>query len=190
MIRSLLVLVLASLLAGCALTDDSVTISYRPSDGPRIAEAGAVTLAVVDGRTSDRDRISTKINGYGMNMGAIRSATSVPEVVREALEAELKQRGFRVVSGGRVITATIDRFYNEFNSGAFSGSATSDVELAVTVADPSGTKLFAGVYKGASEATIFIADGSNAAESLAAALKDAIGKMFADPEFRRSLVAA
>lgn len=151
-----------------------------------MAQAGAVTLVVLDGRTGDRDRISTKINGYGMNMGAVRSTTSVPDVVREAFEAELKQRGFRLGSGGRVITLTINRFYHDFGTS----TAIGDVELAVTVANASGRKLFAGVYQGkdASPPIVFLADGSNAAEFVAAALADALSKMFADPEFRRSLI--
>lgn len=188
--RILAALVLTSVLAGCAWTDDAVTIPYKASAAAPIAQAGAVTLVVVDGRTSDRDRISTKVNGYGMNMGAVRSTTSVPDVVREAFEAELKQRGFRLGSGDRVVTLTVDRFYNEFETGVISGTATGDVELAVTVADASGGKLFAGVYKGTSRASVILAVGSNAAQSMATALADAFSKMFADPEFRRSLIAA
>jgi uncharacterized lipoprotein YajG len=186
--RILAALVLASVLAGCAWTDDAVTIPYKASAAAPIAQAGAVTLVVVDGRTSDRDRISTKVNGYGMNMGAVRSTTSVPDVVREAFEAELKQRGFRLDSGGRVITLTINRFYHDFGTG----TRIDDVVLAVTVADASGSQLFTRVYKGKdpSPALVYLADGSNAAEFVAAALAEAISKMFADPEFRRSLVAA
>jgi uncharacterized lipoprotein YajG len=190
MIRILAVIIGVSLLAGCATTEAVVPISYTAAAAEPVQGAGAVKLVVNDGRTIDRKRISTKINSYGVNMGVIRSETDVSDVVRDALKAELEQRGFRIDASGRVMTAEIQRFYNEYESGAFAGTAKGDVELTVTVTEASGAPLFSHPYKGSSEEAVFIANGSNAAESVAKALKDAIDKMFADPEFRQSLTGS
>src|SRR5580658_1800365 len=104
MVRISVLVVAAGILAGCVYSEDVVPIHYDPSSGAaRIEGAGAVTVAVVDGRSIDRNRISTKINGYGASAAAIRSATDVRDVVRDALTAELEQRGFRIESADRVV---------------------------------------------------------------------------------------
>jgi uncharacterized lipoprotein YajG len=190
-IRIPAVVIGASLLAGCIYSEDVGTIRYDPSpSASRVEGAGAIKLAIVDGRTIDRTRISTKVGGPGMNFAAIRSATDVRDVVRDALAAELELRGFRVGSTDRVMTATIQRFYTDYDRAIVGYTAKGDVELDVTVNQPSGAAPFARSYKGVSESDIFRPNGSNAAEAVASALRDAIDKMFADPEFRQALTGS
>jgi uncharacterized lipoprotein YajG len=187
MVRISVLVVAAGILAGCVYSEDVVPIHYDPSSGAaRIEGAGAVTVAVVDGRSIDRNRISTKINGYGASAAAIRSATDVRDVVRDALTAELEQRGFRIESADRVVTATIRRFYNDYASAVLATAAKADVDLEVTVSQP-GAALFTQTYDGFSESAFAYPSGSNAAESVAKALRNAIDNMFADPEFVQSL---
>jgi len=78
---------------------------------------------------------------------------------------------------------TVSRFYNQYHFALFAGSADGDVGLAVTVTAPSGRQLYSQHYAGQSSLWIELANGSNAAESVATALKDAIAKMFTDPGF-------
>jgi uncharacterized lipoprotein YajG len=190
MVRIAVLVAAAGILAGCVYSEDVVPIHYDLSSGAaRIEGAGAVKVAVVDGRSIDRNRISTKINGYGASGAAIRSATDVRDVVRDALTAELEQRGFHIESADRVLTATIHRFYNDYAKVVLAAAAEADVDLEVTVSQP-GAAPFTHTYKGYSTATFAYPSGSNAAESLAMALKDAIGKMFADPEFVQSLTGS
>ncbi len=183
MIRTLAMLAIAAMLGGCALSEDVADVKYLPTKAALVANAQPVGLTVVDARTSDRNRISAKMNGFGMEMAAIRSTREVPDIVRDALKAEFEERGFHIEAGGRAVTVSIDRFYNQFGVGAFSGSADGDVSLTVTVADAGGAKLYTQSYAGTSKSSILMANGSNAAEAVAAALNDAIGKMFADPGF-------
>jgi uncharacterized lipoprotein YajG len=187
--ETLMVMVLASALAGCALSEDVVDVPYPPPTASPVAAAGPVGLAVLDQRTSDRARISTKINGYGMDMAAIRSNAPVPDMVRSALEAELKQRGFSVGAGGPPITVGVERFYNTFDFGFASGTAKAQVDLAVTVAAANGGSSFTQKYSGTAEESVMTASGSNAAETLSKALQAAIQKMFGDSNFLQAIEA-
>ncbi|HEX4506584.1 MAG TPA: YajG family lipoprotein [Alphaproteobacteria bacterium] len=183
MFRSLALLATIAVLGGCALTEDTVDIKYIPTKATMIADAKPVGLSVVDGRTTDRARISAKMNAYGMEMAAIRSKEDVTDVVNAALKTEFEARGFHVESSGRAVTVTVNHFYNQFGTGFFSGTATGDVNLGVTVAGPAGAPLYTGTIDGTSKMSIQMAGGSNAAESLATAIADAVTKLFADPAF-------
>lgn len=183
MFRSLALLATIAVLGGCAFTEDTVDIKYVPTGATAIADAKPVGLTVVDGRTTDRARISAKMNGYGMEMAPIRSKIDVTDVVNAALKTEFEARGFHVESSGRAVTVTVNRFYNQFGTGFFSGTANGDVNLAVIVAGPGGAPLYTGTIDGTSKMNVQMADGSNAAESLANAIADAVKKLFADPAF-------
>lgn len=180
------ILALSALLAGCAFSEDTPEIKYAPSAASPIAQAQPVGITVIDGRIADRNRISTKINGYGMEAAAIRPANDIVDVVRQALKTEFEQRGFPVDAGGRIVRVTVSRFYNQFHIALFK-DAKGDVDLAVTVTDPNGSQLYSQHYAGRSSLTAVLANGSNAAESVATALRDAISKMFADPSFVASV---
>ena len=98
--KKILVAMLAALsLSACALTVDEVDVAYKPQTQP-VAIGGAdnvkVKVTASDARASNRDRISVKKNGYGMEMAAIRSQVEVTDIVRDAISAELRQRGYQV----------------------------------------------------------------------------------------------
>jgi len=188
--RNLVFLAMIALLAGCATREDTVSIAYAPTSAARIANAQPVALTVVDGRTADRSRISTKINGYGMEMAAIRSAQDVSEVVRQAALKEFGQRGFDIEASGLGVTLTINRFYNQYSTGFFAGNADGAANLTVTVTDKSGSKIYENSYSGVSKKAATLANGSAAAESVAIALNDAFHKMFGDDAFVAVLTKA
>jgi len=184
--RVFVVLMAASLLAGCARAD-VVAVSYAPTDPVRATGSGAVRLVVVDERPADRERISTKINTLGMSMGAVQSETEVREVVHQALREEFERRGYALTSAGSTVTVTVERFENDYAPAGVDFAASGTVVLAAAVTSPSGAPLLARGYQGRSTATVFRADAANAAQSVAAALGDAIARMFADPAFRQAL---
>ena len=183
-------LVAAWVLAGCALTDDTVAVPYQPSDAARLADAGPVGIAVVDSRTADRNRISTKKNTYGMEMGAIRPERPVSDIVRDALTQEFERRGFHIEPGQRLVTIAVDRFYNDFDIGFWAVTAKGDVQLTVTVADPAGAQLFNRPYAGTSEDSSLAFGSSAAGRTVGEALKDALAKLFADPDFMKALAVS
>ena len=187
--RLLLILLGVVSLAACATTEDSVLVAYAAP--PTSPTAGAsqvnVTVTAADARTANRGRISTKLNGYGMEMAAIRSKEDVSDTVRKALESELRARGYGLAGGGPRISAAVDTFYAQFSTGVLAGKAKGDVQLTVTVAGKTGAERYRTVVKGSGIKTIQMASGSNAAVVISQALADALSQLFSDPAFVRTL---
>ena len=181
--RVLAVAVLCGLLCGCAFSEVTVDVNYQPGTATPIANAGPIALAVADGRTEDRMRISTKMNGYGNEGGAVRSSRSVTDLVQDALSLEMKARGLDTTTSGTPVSVVVRRFYSQYHTV----EAIGDVVLDVSVQDKSGKPVFAQTYTGTSTIPVMLFNGSNAADSVAAALKDTIGKMFGDQHFVAAL---
>ena len=82
------------MLSACAFTEDSIPVHYTaPANLELVQGASDVTLEVVgqDGRVANRDRISSKKNGYGMETARIlaaqrarRSVAATPRAPRAA----------------------------------------------------------------------------------------------------------
>ena len=175
-------------LSGCATIEDVVPVPYTAQGGTQSGAGIKVTAAVVDGRTLDRARISTKINGFGQELAAIRSDRDVTAIVKDAFEAELRSRGYSLAPGGPSVTISVKRFYSKFKQGVFSGEADADVQLSATVALPDGTKRYErDIAVTGVESGVQLASGSNAAASLSDGMKKAFATIFADESFLAAL---
>ena len=177
-------------LGACATTEEEVSVPHTvsvvaPTPG---AERVRVTVSSIDGRQSNRGRISTKMNGYGMEMAAIRSKEDVAAVVNGAVTAELQARGYRLEAGGAAINVTVETFYNQFSMGLVSGGASANVTLAFTVAGPDGATLYSRrIAATGKKADIQLFSGANAAGALAKGLDHALQTLFEDPAFTEAL---
>ncbi len=186
--RHLIVLACAFTMSGCALTEDTVSVPYTAQGGPQLGAGVKVTTAVVDARTPDRARISAKVNGYGMEMAAIRANREVTAIVKDAFEAELRSRGYSLETGGHTATISVKRFYTSFKTGVFSGDAAGDVQFGVAVTGPDGTAFYQrDIAVIVVNANIMMASGSNAAETLTDGLKKAFTTLFSDEAFTAAL---
>jgi uncharacterized lipoprotein len=175
-------------LSGCATVEDIVPVPYTAQGGTQSGAGIKVSTAVVDARTLDRARISTKINGFGQELAAIRSNRDVTAIVKDAFEAELRSRGYALESGGPIATISVKRFYSSFKQGVFSGEADADVQLSAAVASPDGTVRYQrDIMVTGVESGIQLANGTNAAASLSDGLKKAFAAIFSDESFLASL---
>jgi uncharacterized lipoprotein YajG len=176
-------------LSACATSEDIVAVPYTASAAT--ATPGAqnihVTVASSDARTENRARIGAKVNGYGMEMAAIRAQAEVTEIVRDAIAAELVQRGYQVGETGSRVNAEVKTFYNDFSTGLLAGKSKADVALTVTVNDRSGAEVYRREIAGQAERTVQMASGGNAAKTLSEALTEALGELMADPAFVAAL---
>jgi len=183
-------------LSACALTEDKVPVDYVSAGGPETgALAGAADVAIVltatDQRTVFADRISTKKNGYGMEMARIVATNDVVELVRSSLEMELKALGFRTEAGGLPIGIELQNFYNNFRQGFWSGDAVGEVAFVLKVRAPGGTLLYSQLYSATGiEANIQLASGENAKAALQKALTAAIKAAIEDQALRQALLSA
>ena len=161
----------ASLLSGCALTKDYVSLSYVPQPNEaKIDGADAVTLRVV---VSDvrriKDKVSVKKNGYGMEMAAIIAKEDVADTLKKAIEVELANRGFRLNAGGVTVATELSKFYSDFKMGFFSGSAVAEVTMNVQIKKPDGSIVISKLVTGeGGKEHLQLAVGSNAKVALAA----------------------
>lgn len=194
-----LILLAASLAAGCALTEDHVRLSYRPRAGAQpLNGASAVTVAVTvrdERRNDERDRVSCKKNGYGMEMAAIRSDTDVPTLVRTSVEGELARRGFHPGPGGVTVVVELRRLYSDFKTGFFSGDAVAEADLEVQVLPPGAQEGGLSLYQCRAEGSgtnpnVQLASGENAQVALEDALSEAIWRLFNDRRFMAAILRA
>jgi uncharacterized lipoprotein YajG len=176
------------LLGGCATQEDVVPVPYKAVGGAQVGNGAMVSVTVEDSRTEDRTRISNKINGYGMEMAAIRANRPVPDIIKDAMEAELRSRGFAIGQGGPSTKLSVNRFYTSFKPGFFSGDAIGDVKLHAVVLSPSGQTLYERqVDVEGKAANIQIASGSNATAALTDGMAKALSALFDDPTFVAAL---
>ncbi len=185
------ILLIALLINGCALTEDTVAINYTPQqnvgkiDG---AESVNVSVNLTDTRTV-KDKISTKKNGYGMEMAAIKAKNDITALISDAIKDELRNRGFKLQSGNVVINTELNKFYNDFKTGFWSGTAASEVIMNVQIKNSAGNIVYAKTINGLhNEEGIQIMSGNNAKISLEKTMQIAIAKLMEDDFFIASLL--
>ncbi|WP_223246793.1 YajG family lipoprotein [Sulfuriferula thiophila] len=182
-------------LSGCALTTEQIELNYTQQAGvAKIAGADkvAVNVQVADQRT-DKTKVSSKKNGYGMEMAPITATEDVAVTVRKAIEKELQARGFQLSSDMALvkISADLTRFYNDHKTGFFSGDAVADLNMAVTVKSKDGQLLYAKqIVAQGIEPNTQLATGNNARIALNRALENGMKILFDDQAFLTALVAS
>jgi len=179
--------------SGCALTKENVDIVYSPqADVKTIDGANSVEVntSVNDNRL-DKDKVSCKKNGYGMEMAPILCNQEVSDTLKDAIDAELKNRGFQIGSGNVVVDVELNKFYNDFKVGFWSGSAVADLQMNVKVKDRAGNILYTETVQEQNVAKgVQLMNGKNAKVSLEAALDKTVRQLFENTAFVESLLKA
>lgn len=195
MIRAAAALLLAFTLGACALSEDVVPVNYiAPPDLKVVPGASNVTVAVTgdDQRVANKDRISTKKNGYGMEMAPIKAQNDLVALVRSAVEHELSSLGFKTVEGinGDVLAKiSLDTFYCDFKVGFWSGDAVAEVAFTLKATRPDGSLIYSRSYKGIGmNKDVMLASGGNAQLALQNALTNAMASVVGDDDLHKALV--
>ncbi len=143
-------------LGACAFHTEEVDIKYgAPQSAAQVPGANGVAVSVttLDERVANRDRISTKRNGYYMPLAPILSSRDVAEIVRESVESEFRAQGYRIETGGRTIEVKLMTFYTEMGFGAH-----ASVNALVSVKAPDGTVLASMPMMGDDSSALIIAN--------------------------------
>jgi len=182
-------------LSGCALTTEQVELNYTQQAGvSKVAGADTVSVNVqVTDQRLDKSKISSKKNGYGMEMAPITATEDVAVTVRKAIEKELQARGFQPGSDAALvrIAADITRFYNDHKMGFFAGDAVADLNLSVIVKSKSDTLLYSKqIIAQGMEKNTQLASGNNAKIALERALENGMKTLFEDRAFVSALLAS
>jgi uncharacterized lipoprotein len=187
----ILALLAIALLPACALTPDYVevrgptTIAAAPMPG---AERVNLAVELRDNRHV-RDRVSNKVNGYGMEMAPIIATNDVLHDAREAITAHLRARGFSFGGTDGRLELEFTRFFSRFVVGFWSGTASAEIVLNVRLLGPDGRLVFARSYNAEGlNPGIQLATGENARIALEAALARLVQQVGDDEELQRAMV--
>jgi uncharacterized lipoprotein len=182
-------------LSGCALTTDQIQLSYAQQQGvSQIPGASGVTVSVqVNDQRQDKSKVSSKKNGFGMEMAPIIASEDVSITVRRAIEQELRSRGFQLSSDAAVvqIAADLTRFYNDHKLGFFAGDAIADLNMSAIVKSRKGELLYSKqIIAQGIEPNTQLMSGENARLALNRALENGMRSLFEDQAFLSALIAA
>jgi len=185
--------VIAAVMSGCAATTDHIELGYSlQSVGSQVAGASQVHMQVkVEDRRPSQE-VGHKINGYGVEMAPIVTDQNIGDLVEQAVEKELRSRGFAVgTPGPTLLLIQLDRFTSSFQMGVFSGSATADVAMDVMIKNVAGKDTFkTWIMAKGENPSLQLATGDNAKVALDQALQNALAKLFGDQKFLDALVAS
>lgn len=182
-------------LSGCALTTDHIQLSYsQQQDISPVSGANSVTVSVqVNDQRQDKSKVSSKKNGFGMEMAPILANEDVAITVRRAIEQELRSRGFQLSAEAALvqIEADLTRFYNDHKIGFFAGDAIADLNMSVIVKSKEGELLFSKqIAAQGIEPNTQLMSGENARLALNRALENGMKSLFEDQAFLSALVAS
>ncbi len=195
-----LIVLLILLTGGCAYISEKAPIGYGPRTfSSPIAGVNRVRVRVVvmDERSDKSDKVSHKsevLSDPSSKETAMITATrSVPMTVCRALERELENSGYILGTGGAVVQVKLERFYNEWVTGFFFGSAVANFRMTVTVlSDKDTAKQFyvtsingTGIHKNCQ-----LASGANAGMALTSALTQGMHRLMGDSRFSASIMEA
>ena len=181
-------------LSGCALTTDRIELHYNLQQSvSKIPGASNVSVNVqVADQRQDKSKVSSKKNGFGMEMAPILAIEDVTVTVRRAIEQELQARGFQLGADTALvqIAAELTRFYNDHKTGFFAGDAVADLNMSVTVKSKKGDLLYSRqVVAQGIEPNTQLMSGANAKLALDRALANGMKVLFEDQAFLSALMA-
>lgn len=146
---------------------------------------------LVNDNRMEKVKVSSKKNGYGMEMAQIIPVEDVSTTFKKAIECELKSRGFSLGNNESLVNidADLTKFYSDFKMGFFSGDAIAELNMGVTIKNKQGDLLFTRqIVAQGIEPNIQITGGENARLALEKALTEGMQKLFADKSFISALL--
>jgi uncharacterized lipoprotein YajG len=180
--------VMASLVACKTFDDEAVPIAYAPAAGPTLVPgAEKVTLSVsAEDRRAQKDRIGIKSS---INQPRILADSDITQVVRGAVQGELRGEGFVIGSGGLAVTIYLQDFYYDASWENLHGSGISTVAFALRVRDRAGATLYGRTYEAKARLDFnFDKSTEKARVGLQRALADAVRQVADDKALQAALL--
>jgi len=190
---AVLVQLVVLFLSGCAFTSEQITLEPRAQYAVVKADgASSVVVQVnVSDKRADRSKVSSKINGFGMETAPITATEDIAVTIRHAIEEGLKTFGFRIGAADAIVqvNADVGQLYNRFKIGFFAGDAIAELQMYVVVKSSDGKPVYMRTITAqGTEANIQLASGSNAQLALNRALEQGLSDLFEDREFVSALL--
>ena len=176
--------------SGCATTSDYVTLNYSvQGNATRIQGADSIQVkVVVDDQRAVKDRVSAKKDMSGNEIGPIMSVNDVRAAFQQALEHELRNRGFKVGTEGTTVEFTLIKFYNDFVPRVFLKRANTDTASKVRVINRNGEEVLVKNMGEDWSKPVMRMSAGRAQAALNKALTENIRNLFRDSDFVNALM--
>jgi uncharacterized lipoprotein YajG len=189
-IVSHLAILCAAILAigGCGLVPPKVDVTYQPEQQvAKVADSSSprVSVDVVDNRPTQK--VGETIATFGIKTSDTVTPSDIPVTLKNAFEAELKDRGFVEGDGGDAVIVRLGYFRNTFVNRGIVNDANASMDLEVSIVRADGAISYRKYVTGRAHDTFALASSSNAQRMLDASMGDAVSKVFNDPEFLAAL---
>ncbi len=178
---------------GCAFTTETIHIDYpAPVSVEKVkgAESIKVKVEVKDLRPNPTREVAKKINGFGAETAPIFNDEDVLPLVKRAVEAELRARGYDLEGGKVPLQIELLTFVHRYNSGFFSGDSQAEVSLLVRIRDAQGREVYTDTVMDAFKHAAGVFGGGNVKQAYEQALPGAIRKLMGKAEFHAALAKA
>ncbi len=193
LLAGLVFITLGLMSSGCG---DTIFVEYQPQWwGPRIAGSNRLTVKVVvqDAR-NDPTCVGYKKNAYTWwGTGPIVTTNDVAVLVEDSLQTEFRRRGFHSSGPANVlVVVTLNKFFNEFQSGLLSTDADAEVRVYLRVFKgpvEKGTPIYHGHVEGSAvKENVSTSGGETAKLALDAALSDLVRKVLSNDQLLRAIL--
>lgn len=180
-------MVVIILLSGCINTNVAIRYTPQTNAGPVAGATGVpVNVDVEDVRLNRSvGTTSTTLTEYGDYSIEFFATNDIALVTKQAIEAELTNRGFRISEGGVTVLAGVNKFYYDDDL------RLTTLILSVQVRTSDGTVVFSKLLTDRSKAKRFERKPRRVVEAaLNRALKDCVAQLFDDPSFIDAILKA
>ncbi len=181
-------------LGACAFTEDVVDLSYAPEAPAQSigVDGKQFSVNVEDVRGEYLGTIGAKVNGFGVETADIKSSVPVSDILKSAFAEELASRKLVIDEAANLkLNVAITAMHNNFQVGAFTGSARGITAFTVKLSDANGAIVYEGAVSEVHvEEGIMLATGDNAAIAVEGSMRNAMKALFTDQAFIDALVGA
>ena len=164
-----------------------IKLQYHPMSAVEIEGAGKVAIAVTatDARTENRDRIAKREAAFfpRFELWPLRSSVDVVTLLKEAVELELRGRGFRVGAGMAQVRLDLTKFFHTPKANAFTVTCNGEVSFHAQVFDVDGAIVYAKDVSGCGSRTVGFGGVSLIGKLLEEGLEAAVASLIGDRAF-------
>jgi uncharacterized lipoprotein YajG len=187
--RMVLFAVMVATMGGCLLSPLSVPVTYQPASNTAPVPGASSVHAHVVGEDQRADK--TSVGQYQQQ--DIVTSNNVVDTARDAVQSELKARGFIIDKGPASLEVRVQvvKLSGHFFSTLFYSSYTAELSMHVEVERPNKVTAYSQNFEVTDtyHPSVFGSVSDDFGAALSGALKKGVTKLFDDPAFMHALLA-
>ncbi len=182
-------MIVVSFISGCAIPVREFPIAYTAQQSVQvIKDSDAVPVEVkVEDLQPDEFVSWGALNPISQKV--YFRAKDAEGTIKGAVETELRARGFKIGSGGALVTIQLGRFEALCEDDVTGLTALGSISIRAQVQPPTGKVLYSREVEGEAKPNFARLYLRCAVPELQGALVDGLKRLFADPEFSAAILA-